>query len=57
MKSKEPSPATLGKEWVRSTQGDISIAPAGSGRPRSRSITSMLDPGQLLHVSIVNSHT
>ena len=57
MKSKEPSPATLGKEWVRSTQGDISIAPAGSGRPRSRSITSMLDPGQLLHASIVNSHT
>lgn len=31
-----PSPATEGNEWARSTQGEMSVAPAGMGRPRSR---------------------
>ena len=33
---------TLGNECVISTQGEIRIAPAGSGMPRSRKVTSIL---------------
>jgi hypothetical protein len=36
------SPATLGKECVKSTQGEIRIAPAGRGMPWSRITTSIL---------------
>ena len=42
MKSKRLLPATLGNECVRSTHGEIRIAPAGRDIPWSRNITSIL---------------